>query len=610
MNVSRLVSVIAFSVIIINGFAQSRDSLTIADSLMRAYRFEEALDILEDKYATETDSLRKIDIEERLICSQNGASLMDFVSIPEVISQVTLPKKDFFLYLPLSDRSWRFAPNSIVHSEREDYTSAFFYKEGSGSIFFTDKDESGSWNIYATEQINDSLWRFPHLLSEATVTIGNELYPMLSPDGKSLYFASNGLYGVGGYDLYVSSWDGQTGEWGVPENLGFPFSSPYNDIFYAISEDEKYSLLVSEREAPADSVTLYVMKYEPIPVKHSISDPDSIASIARLLPASEKIIKEEETEAPPTFDMGDYALTLREIRQLRDSIASHAMALNDLRSILEDVSVDSEKEDLLKEIAASEAKMNSLTEKIDAKNAELQKIEMNFLMNGVIIDPDKAMDDLENEEQKNDVLSFKATLHAPGDNPEIMVEEPVKKFDYSFMVLPTGQFAEDNRLPSGLIYQIQIFATASPAGVKHLKGLSPVFERNPSPGKYIYSVGLFSTYNEALSNLNTVKKRGFKSAFVTAFMNGKSIPTTQARKMEKSGELTSYQVCILPQDGELPEIAAGIIRDNGGKDIVKASSANGEVFVIGPFRTKIEAEKLAAELIAGGVGGVSVEEKE
>lgn len=609
MYALRLASVLAFSVIIINCFAQSSSQLLTADSLMRAYRFEEALDILEDKYSTETDSLRKIEIEERLICSQNGASLMNFVSIPEVIARITLPKKDFFLYLPLADKSWRFAPNSIVHTERDEYTSAFFYKEGSGAIYFTDLDESGAWNIYATEQINDSLWRYPHLLSESTVTMGNELYPMLSPDGRSLYFASDGLYGVGGYDLYVSNWDEQSGQWGVPENLGFPFSSPDNDIFYAISEDEKYSLLVSERESPADSVTLYVMKYEPIPVKHNISDPDSIASLARLLPPSENIAREEETEAPPTFDMGGYALTLREIRQLRDSIASHAMALNDLRSILEDVSVESEKEELLKEIAASESRMNALTEKIDAKNAELQKIEMNFLMNGVIIDPDKAMDELETEEQNIDANSFKVTLHSKGDNPEIMVEEPVKKFDYSFMVLPTGQFAEDNRLPSGLIYQIQIFATASPAGVKHLKGLSPVFERNPSPGKYIYSVGLFSTYNEALSNLNTVKKRGFKSAFVIAFLNGKSIPTAQARKKENSGELASYQVCILPPNGELPETAAGIIRDNGGKDIVKTGSAEGDLFVVGPFRSKTEAEKLAAELIAGGVSGVSVEEK-
>lgn len=190
-----------------------------------------------------------------------------------------------------------------------------------------------------------------------------------------------------------------------------------------------------------------------------------------------------------------------------------------------------------------------------------------------------------------------------------MVNKPEKKFDYSFRILPTGQFAEDNRLPDGLVYQIQIFASSSPAGVKHLKGLSPVFERNPSAGKYIYSVGLFRSYGDALSNLNKVKSVGFKSAFITAFLNGNKISAAKGREIERSGNLTEYSVSILSSTGTLDETASAIIRNKTAKDILRTSDENGTKYIVGPFKSRDEAENLAGELIAAGVEGVSVDEQ-
>lgn len=35
----------------------------------------------------------------------------------------------------------------------------------------------------------------------------DEILPYQSDDGKKLYFSSNGLAGMGGFDIYVSYWD-------------------------------------------------------------------------------------------------------------------------------------------------------------------------------------------------------------------------------------------------------------------------------------------------------------------------------------------------------------------------------------------------------------------
>ncbi|MEZ4940483.1 MAG: hypothetical protein R3D58_06430 [Saprospiraceae bacterium] len=53
-------------------------------------------------------------------------------------------------------------------------------------------------------------------------------FPCLSPDGNTLYFASNQPGGFGGWDIYVSKWSG--GTWSTPRNLGSPLNTPGNEV--------------------------------------------------------------------------------------------------------------------------------------------------------------------------------------------------------------------------------------------------------------------------------------------------------------------------------------------------------------------------------------------
>ena len=160
-------------------------------------------------------------------------------------------------------------------------------------------------------------------------------------------------------------------------------------------------------------------------------------------------------------------------------------------------------------------------------------------------------------------------------------------------------------MPDGLVYQIQIFTLSRHATVAQLNGLSPVFESRTPTGKYTYRVGVFRTYNDVLSRLNTVKKAGFKTAYIVPLKDGKVIKMAEAKAMEAAAKPV-YQLNMLPEAGTLPDIALKAVSQAGAKDVAKMEQDGKTVFTAGPFYNLRKAEETAAAVRAAGVQEVSV----
>ncbi len=78
----------------------------------------------------------------------------------------------------------------------------------------------------------------------------------ITPDGKNLYFSSNGHPGYGGYDIYKS--EKQIDDtWGEPVNLGYPINSPADDMFYFPSSDSLVAFFSSERPEGYGGLDIY-----------------------------------------------------------------------------------------------------------------------------------------------------------------------------------------------------------------------------------------------------------------------------------------------------------------------------------------------------------------
>ena len=535
-RISRAFQIFLFTVIpAVPSMSQEWDADSLvreADSLRHSYEFVHSVALYRQALEMEEDSLKRIAIEDLKLQGENGANMTEYVYKPKVVARHMCSTDDFFLYYPMEDRSWRQVPNVLDTVAGHPFAKAIYSPEGLEEVYYSAPDENGVRNIWRTE-LGDSLWSIPALLNEQVTSTGDEVYPLVSADGKSMYFSSNGLYGMGGYDLYVSTWDEETGDWGIPVNMGFPYSSPYDDFLYYDTPDGRYSVFASNRGCPADSINVYVLEYDNMPIHGRVKDMSVLREIMELVPEipDDDTEGDEVPEMPESAELQRYRTKVNEVRSLRDSIYAYGVALDEIRSKYATTDDFLEKQDLGKEITRREAAIPQMNDSLSKAAAELQSIEMEFLFNGVVIDINKV-----NEEADRVIvpknIDYSFVKMNMGDSLVMNIEQPEPEFDYTFMVLPEGRFALDNTLPEGIVYQIQIFSLTRPATIRDIKGLSPVFLHMTPSGRYTYAVGLFRAYSDALSHLNTVRRRGFKGAYIVAFKDGEPINVNTARRQE------------------------------------------------------------------------------
>ena len=595
------------------------DSLLLrGDSLRMEYRFEEsleayseAMEAAQDSVFMLTDSLKRIEVSDRILLSENGRNMAGYAYKPVVVARHRFHIDDFFLYYPLPDKSWRETPNQLDTMAAGRFSKALYAPEPSWEIYYSAQDADGIRNIYMTE-LQDTIWTYPSLLNENITSASNEIYPMLSPDGKSLYFASEGLYGMGGYDLYVSHWDYENEEWGEPVNLGFPYSSPADDMLLVHSADGEHTIFASNRDCPSDSVWVYVLEFDSMPVRHAVEEPEELHRLAALDPAGTNERMDGNaavnTDIPENVDIRRYMEKMTEVRSLRDSISRYGAQLDSDRNRFAMSEDDQERTRITQEILKREAMLPKLQDSLERASAQLQKIEMEFLFSGVVIDPDKVLAAAD-KEIVGEATSYTFTKMSMGGKLDLKIMDPPVVFDYTFKILPEGQFALDNTIPGGIVYQIQIFGGGGKATVKSLKGLSPVFERISANGRYVYRVGLFNSYKDVLANLNSVKRVGFRNAFIVAYIDGEEVPVSKARTLEaeKTKSQMYYEVRLAPADGEIDAtVAEGIRQQSEGKDIAKIETEDGVVYyIVGPFSDKAKADALAEFIKAMGIGEVT-----
>lgn len=154
---------------------------------------------------------------------------------------------DLFFSQPSGD-TWTTPVEFDSKVSNNDIASHFFINEHEDRIIFASDERGTGLDIYESfKDPEDGKWSKPQPFHSAINSRYSEDSPYLSPDETKLYFCSDRPGGVGGYDVYVSTYDAKTFSWSEPKNMGWPINSPDDEFHFKMNEDQNSGYFVSNR---------------------------------------------------------------------------------------------------------------------------------------------------------------------------------------------------------------------------------------------------------------------------------------------------------------------------------------------------------------------------
>lgn len=91
------------------------------------------------------------------------------------------------------------------------------------------------------------------------------------------------------------------------------------------------------------------------------------------------------------------------------------------------------------------------------------------------------------------------------------------------------------KLPSGIVFKVQIGAFRNPIPADLFQGFNPVMGETTPNGITRYTAGFFKNFEGANQARREINGLGYRDAFVVAFCNGKRIPVEQAQEFVRKG---------------------------------------------------------------------------
>ncbi len=198
--------------------------------------------------------------------------------------------------LILRNGKWRKAYKVKRVSNKRTHESSVSVTPDSLFMYFVSdrKGGQGGKDIWVSiRKQNKSRWQKPENLGDIVNTKYDEETVEVSSDGKTLYFSSKGHNSMGGYDVYKTTRN-DDGTWTKPENLGYPVNTPYDDVFFMLTKDERFGYYASQHEENYGDLDLYQVTFLGAEKPFFVSKTESKEQLAYL----EEPVNEVDIEKP------------------------------------------------------------------------------------------------------------------------------------------------------------------------------------------------------------------------------------------------------------------------------------------------------------------------
>jgi hypothetical protein len=122
-----------------------------------------------------------------------------------------------------------------------------FNKSMDKVLFVNNTIFDGTFDLYMIEKKTEAKWNKPWKLPRFLNSDDDEIAPVWLEDGKTIVFSSRSSSGLGGYDLYKTTYDAETRTFTEPVNLEYPINTPGNETHYCEIEKGKKMFISSAR---------------------------------------------------------------------------------------------------------------------------------------------------------------------------------------------------------------------------------------------------------------------------------------------------------------------------------------------------------------------------
>lgn len=169
------------------------------------------------------------------------------------------------------ERGWTASVPFILGKNQPTHGEvAFFPSQDRIIVSLKSRRGEGGFDLYECELDDRGRWGKPVSLGKEINTLGHEVSPYVAADGRTLFFASNGLPSVGGYDIHRAVRN-EDGSWGAPTPMGVPVNSVEDEMSFVMGAKGEVGYFSSRRGADSRALNLYAARMnQPSPIEDNV----------------------------------------------------------------------------------------------------------------------------------------------------------------------------------------------------------------------------------------------------------------------------------------------------------------------------------------------------
>ena len=184
----------------------------------------------------------------------------DIMVVTRNIYGERVKENKLWLYESHKDENGKWSEPEPLSFNSKDYSCGHAALNDKGDVMFFASDMPGSYggtDIYITFRDADGNWSTPKNLGPDVNTEGDEMFPFYDSKSGYLFITSDGLPGLGGLDIFVLKVNKDFTQYSLPQNVGPPINTRYDDFSLAYKNYKKNGFFSSNRKGGVGDDDIY-----------------------------------------------------------------------------------------------------------------------------------------------------------------------------------------------------------------------------------------------------------------------------------------------------------------------------------------------------------------